>query len=205
MSRWLTEAAADPFLGAAALRGPPNSVLALYRSQARAILSEFSTRLLPEEPIRALQAVSLALNESAALALVLKQLGPAMDGLVCRRSAPESPAGTELAKLVSAGDLFWAERRAVMVVEKQEFAHDREIYCKGDKLLAMLQNIVSAAARACKAARPGSKMARNCAAAPQHGTPAIEAEIKDVEKEKEFNRHKLRQKWPEGVMAGLTC
>ncbi|MGZ3702851.1 MAG: hypothetical protein ACXWSD_13770 [Bdellovibrionota bacterium] len=205
VAEWIQEAAADPFLGSNALRGPPNALLAYYRDQARAIVSESSTRLLPEKPVLALQALIRAPEESPELVRALESLKPAFAGFECRKPPVKPSIGAEIDLRLQEGNAFWKERKLLAVQEKKDFARDRAIFCKGDKLLATLKNVVEAAGRACQRARAGSKMARNCTANPHYGATAVEAEIRDVEKEKEFNRRKLQQKWTPGEMAGLEC
>jgi hypothetical protein len=206
LSALLREAEADPFLGEAALRGPPNGLTALYRDRARSISAELSARFLPAPATDALRRLALARGEGPELAAALDGLAPAAAGIDCRGTAPAAEAD-DLAKRIDTAQLFWAERRAVSKIERQEFARDQLIFCHGEDLLKKLRGVVLAADEACRAAKPGSKLARSCGGASREaaGTGSVEEEIRDLEKQKELNLRKLRQKWPVAVVAGLAC
>jgi hypothetical protein len=199
---WVAEASADPYLGVAALRGPTNSVFAAYRTQARWIAEVPSSWLLPEEAREAFVALSLAELNSEEMAGRLRRL-PAIATILHCDPLPDSDRKDALGKLVRAGEVFWAERRAVAEVERREFARDRVIFCRSAALLERLRSVRDGAAASCGQAPPGSQLAKACAGGPVPG--AVAAEISDLEKQKEFNMRKLRQKWPAGVIRGLEC
>ncbi len=207
VSGWVEEAARDPFLGAAALHGPTNGVFTEYQERARFIASDFSTRLLPEDVSRAFAALSIAGPNSKELVEGLRVLPSLAIGLHCGRLPP--PASTDfketLGKLVVTGALFWAERKAVVVIEKQEFERDRRIYCRGENLLRGLRDVLASAAESCRQAPHGSKLAKACGGGGQTGMGSVDAEISDLEKQKAFNLRKLKQKWLEGVLKRLEC
>jgi len=205
VSAWLREAAGDPYLGASALRGPPNGVIALYRERSRALADDVSARVLPPATVEAYRRLGTMRSGDPRLAGALEALRPAVAGLVCRAPASSTAEADDLEKELDAAELFWGEQRAVSKIARQEFARDQSIFCHGEDLLKKLRVVVEAAAEKCRGAKPGSKLARSCAAKKVSGASSVEAEIQDLEKQRELNLRKLRQKWPEAVVAGLAC
>ncbi|HEY8280469.1 MAG TPA: hypothetical protein VIH99_12645 [Bdellovibrionota bacterium] len=204
VNSWLREAAADPFLGSAAMRGPTNSVVAHYKERSAWIIENFGSRALPEGVKVTFQELSAAPAGGEAMGAALKKLGAQTSALHCEVQGKAPAPNEELAKLVSAGSLFWSERRAVAAIEKQEFAHDREIYCHADELIARLRKMAGLALENCKRADPKTKLGKSCKAK-ESVTGSIEVEIGDLERQKDLNLGKLRQKWPAGVLRGLEC
>lgn len=207
LESWLREARAEPFLGASALRGPPFAVIAFYRGHARQLSGELAARLLPKETRYAFRAVADTPMGDPDMEKRLAGLRPATRSLVCRSVRAPSAEEEKLARLLAEAGHFWADRHALVAQDKKEFARDQEIFCRADGLLRRLHEVVSAATLACREAKPGSKLALGCGADAKQapGTASVEAEIEELEKEKEINARKLRQKWPDAVVAGLRC
>lgn len=198
---WLAEADADPFLGAPALRGPVNAVIAEFRARSRWIQSELGARLLPEQARAAFQELNTTGDNNTAFFGALAKVAELKAGLKCEGRIP---AGEEssLARQVDAANEFWRDQKAHAELAKIEFERDRVIFCKGDELMHGLQRVVQASIGRCQGAKLSAKLAAACEA--QKNGP-VAAEITDLEKQKEFNMRKLRQKWPEPVLKGLQC
>lgn len=199
---WIRESRADPFLGEGALRGPPNGVIAIYRDRARLVAAGVPARFLPDHAREAFARVAHMREANEALAGALEDLRPASAGLECREG-DRAGAEAEIVAKIGEAERFWKDRRASAVLDRQNFANDRVIFCRAEQLLAKLRGVVAVASARCQAAKPGTKLAKSCGGG--NGAGGVEAEIQDLEKEKEINLRKLRQKWPEAVVQGLRC
>jgi hypothetical protein len=199
LEKWLSEAAAEPYLGDAALRGEPMAAIASFRARARAFaeVPEF----IPPPVTNALRTLAGAgLNPQEALAA----FPPSLQNFQCREPPPATSVEAALEREISAAEEAFTARKLRVPHDRAEFARDLVIFCKGDQILARLKTVAEAAAKKCQQAKPGTKMAKGCAA--KQGDSALEAEMKDVEAEKAVNERKLRQKWPAAVVtAGLKC
>jgi len=198
---WLAEADADPFLGTSSLRGPVNSAIAEFRARSRWIQSELGARLLPEQARAAFQQLNTAGDSSAAVSGALLKVAGLKSGLQCEAPVP-AVAESSLAQQVDTGNEFWRDQKAHAELAKLEFERDRVIFCKGDELLQGLRRVVQASLGRCQGEKLSAKQAAACDA---QKTGPVAMEIADLEKQKEFNMRKLRQKWPEPVLKGLQC
>lgn len=198
VSSWIAEAKADPFLESEALREPMSSLIATYRDRSRWILSEFSTIVLPEQALAAFQELSRAgdLSRLSPALTAVAELGRFMNCGV----AADSEQASELTRKVREGREFWQSRKELVAQLKKEFAADAMIYCRSDDLLQGLGRVVSAREGRCRDS--AAKQRDACREGPSE---ALHGEIADLEKQKEFNMKKLRQKWPESVLKGLAC
>lgn len=197
---WLADSAADPFLHGAPFRGPTGAVLEEMLQRARWITSETSGGRLAPEAHKAFHRLAISAREPAALAENLAAVAALSPALRCEGRAP---AGEE-SKLhfkVSEADRAWDEQKKQVATERLVFEQDRQIYCKGDELLRGLQKVLATRELRCK----GGKLPPKQAVACQRKSEALDAEIADLEKQKDFNMKKLRQKWPEPVLKELAC
>lgn len=201
VSAWLAEAAAEPFLGESALDGPPSAVIAALRARARVIPSEFSARLVPEPAIKALQNFALAADRPALLK-ALEELPAAVKSFECRKNESR-PEDTDLDQDFGAAESYWKSRKDRLPADKAAFAADRLIFCKGEELLARLRGLAAVAERKCHDAKTGTKLAKSCSSG--GAISALDAEIQDVQRKRDMNERKLRQKWPTRVVEGLRC
>ncbi len=201
---WVEEANADPFLGPAALQGMQN-VLDLYRLRSREISTELSSRFLSPRVREAFFALALAAEGSPDFAQSLRALPYAADGLRCDAGAAEP----NLAVKMEDASRYWRERGAQLVVDKTEFSRDKNIYCRSEQLLRGLHRLLEVAGKLCESSASGSKLKQACDRGKRTEgfsvTGKIEAEISDLQKQKEFNMRKLQQKWPARVLKELSC
>lgn len=102
----------------------------------------------------------------------------------------------QLSRDFAAGDVYWHSRLNEARMAKLSFAHDREIFCQSEALTLRLKAVLSATEARC------AKSKRGCQAS---ATAPLQQEIEDIEMQKEFNRQKLRRKWPEEILEGLKC
>lgn len=112
---------------------------------------------------------------------------------------PEACAEAEDSRLMeafAAGEEYWRSRQNEARMAKLSFAHDREIFCQSEALTARLKAVLSASEARCAKSKKGCQAS---AMAP------IQQEIEDIEMQKEFNRQKLRRKWPEEILEELKC
>jgi hypothetical protein len=203
VSTWIRESEADPFLGENALRGPPQGVIATYRQRLRRLSTDWSARFLPAAAVQAIQRVGFENAEGATRLRALAALVPVTKALPCR--AEGAPANDSLAADVEAANHFWSDRKAAAGQDKLQFARDQVIFCHAEGLLAKLRGMVKASDEACQRAKAGSKLEKSCRAGRPASTVSVEREIRDLEEERELNRRKLREKWPEAVVEGLRC
>jgi hypothetical protein len=198
LETWLSEAAAEPYLGNAALRGEPAAVMNSVRARARSLVAE--AELLPVPTANALRALASAGPDPHA---ALASLPLSLQSFLCREPRSSASPDAELEREIAAASEVFTARKLQVPHDKAEFARDLVIFCKGDQILARLKRVVDAAENKCQAAKAGTKMAKSCAA--KRGDSALEAEMKDVEAQKAVNERKLRQKWPAAVVADLRC
>lgn len=112
---------------------------------------------------------------------------------------PEACAEAEDPRLMGAfeaGEEYWRSRQNEARIAKLSFAHDREIFCQSEALTTRLKAVLSATESRC------AKSKKGCQAS---ATAPIQQEIEDIEMQKEFNRQKLRRKWPEEILEELKC
>jgi hypothetical protein len=112
---------------------------------------------------------------------------------------PEACAEAEDSRLMeafAAGEIYWHSRLNEARMAKLSFAHDREIFCQSEALTARLKAVLGATEARC------AKSKKGCQAS---ATAPIQQEIEDIEMQKEFNRQKLRRKWPEEILEELKC
>lgn len=208
-SQWIIEANGDPFLGPKALQEDAQKVLENFRARAREISTELSSRFLSQEVRKAFLSLSLAPEGSQDFASALQELPKIAKGLACARRDPKAQEEQEWAQQVGAGAEYWKARKTQAAAEKEEFAADKDIYCRSDLLLRGLNLMLELASSQCAGSVKGTKLKKACDEVVKKGdkslTQNIEAEISDLQKQKEFNMRKLQQKWPPAVLEGLQC
>ncbi len=198
---WILEAEADPYLGPAAMRGPVYGVIAEFRNRSRWIQSELSARLLPEQARAAFLRLNTAGDASLPVADALQGISALKPILVCEA---RRPAGEEagLARQIEGAADFWRDQKLLAENAKLEFEQDRVIFCKADELLRGLQRVAQATAGRCAQEKLPPKVKKACEG---EKTGPVALEMADLEKQKEFNLKKLRQKWNDGILKGLQC
>ncbi len=199
-SAWLREAKSDPFLEARVFQGTTGSLLLEAVQRARWISSDTSGSRLSPEAEKAFRQLSQARTELGDLASSLEAVGRIAPQLHCES---EKRKGTEpqLHFRVMEASRVWEYEKKAAVVDRATFEQDRIIYCKGDDLIRGIQKVISAREARCK----GEKLSAQLAAACKGGSGALEGEVADLEKQKDFNMRKLRQKWSEPVLKELHC
>lgn len=113
--------------------------------------------------------------------------------------APEACADAEdprLGQMFAAGEDYWRSRQNEARMAKLSFAHDREIFCQSEALTNRLKAVLAASEARCAKSKKGCQPS---------ATAPIQQEIEDIEMQKEFNRQKLRRKWPEEILEELKC
>lgn len=112
---------------------------------------------------------------------------------------PEACAGAEDPRLMqefASGEKYWHSRLNEARMAKLSFAHDKEIFCQSEALTTRLKAVLGATEARC------AKSKKGCQAS---ATAPLQQEIEDIEMQKEFNRQKLRRKWPEEILEELKC
>lgn len=198
---WLADADADPFLHGAPFRGLTGAVVEEMLQRARWISSETSGGRLPPEAHKAYHELAISAREPAPLSAGLQAVAAFSSSLRCEGRAPAGEEG-RLHFKVSEADRAWDEQKKQAEADKLVFAQDRLIYCKGDELLRSLSKVLATREARCKATKLPPKLAAACQ---EKTAEALDAEIADLEKQKDFNMKKLRQKWPEPVLKELAC
>lgn len=188
---WLREAAEDRFYLPFLRQGPVAVALKEFRVRAALAAGEpLSWHLSPEarEKLKAL-VVSGPQEEEfrSALESVARLPAPAD----CRAETESAVP----ALLVSAGR-FWDSRRTEVRMARLSFAHDRKVFCQADALSGRLKAVIRAAQARCASAK---KKCNGKSLAP------MRKELAEIERQKEFNREKLKRKWPPEILEELTC
>jgi hypothetical protein len=98
--------------------------------------------------------------------------------------------------MIAAGEEYWRSRQTEARMARLSFTHDREIFCQSEALTTRLKAVLAATEAKC------AKSKKGCQAS---ATAPIQQEIEDIEMQKEFNRQKLRRKWPEEILEELEC
>lgn len=197
---WLADSARDPFLYGRVFQGQTGAVIEETLQRARWISSETSGSRLAPDAQAAFQKLGLAAGSEEQLASALEGVAKLAPSLRCEGRAPAGEDG-QLHFRVGEASRAWEGEKREAVLAKLSFEQDKLIYCKGDELLRGLQKVVATREARCK----GDKLPPKLAAACKEKSVALDGEITDLEKQKDFNMRKLRQKWPEPVLKELRC
>jgi hypothetical protein len=200
MRGWLSDSLRDPFLYGRVFRGHTGAVIEETLQRARWISSETSGSRLAPDAQAAFQKLGLAAGSEEKLAAALEGLAKLAPSLRCESRVPAGEDG-QLHFRVGEASRAWEGEKQEAVLAKLSFEQDKLIYCKGDELLRGLQKVVATREARCKGEKLPPKLAASC----KEKSEALDGEIADLEKQKDFNMRKLRQKWPEPVLKELEC
>lgn len=190
--KWLKAAMEDRFLTQLIHEGPVADSLLYISSQAGGLEKDFfAWHFFPQarESFSALGRASPSDEKGylAALQAVAELSVPA---------ACVPVADQKLIGLLGEAEATWRSRQTEVSLAKVSFARDQTIYCHAESLTNRLKQVLAAAEAKC-----GAKPSASC----QKAADSIGQEIADIEKQKEFNRNKLRRKWSDEILAGLKC
>lgn len=188
---WAEAASRDRFFAQLLRQGPTAEAVRELRFRAALGAGEALSWHLPKEGKAGLKAL-LADPATPEFREALAAAGKIQLPAECR---PENE-DPELTNAFRRGESHWQARQTEVRMAKLSFARDQEIFCQSDGLITRLRSVLVATEARCQKAK------RPC---PPEATQAIRREIEDIEVQKEFNRQKLKRKWPEEILEGLAC
>lgn len=188
---WLEAASRDHFLVALLQQGEAADAIRSLRLRAAVAAGEPWSWHLSDSFKASLKSLVLASPTEKPFLEALRSLAAL--------PVPEACAEAEDPRLLRAfelGEEYWRSRQNEARMAKLSFAHDREIFCQSEALTTRLKAVLAATESRC------AKSKKGCQAS---ATAPIQQEIEDIEMQKEFNRQKLRRKWPEEILEELKC
>lgn len=188
---WLEAASRDPFLVALLQQGEASDAIRSLRVRAAVAAGEPWSWHLTED----FKAGLKSLVTTAPMSKEFHQAIRAFSALAAPAACADAH-DPSLMQAFAAGDSYWHSRLNEARMAKLSFAHDREIFCQSEALTTRLKAVLVATEARC------AKSKKGCQAS---ATAPIQQEIEDIEMQKEFNRQKLRRKWPEEILEELKC